>query len=90
MTVDAGREEGPMGKELTTAELADAVPCPRGSVAHDAALANVQPSRRIAKDGSEWKLWPAHAVRAIRRVRAERKATFRPNGRRRGRKRASR
>lgn len=72
MSVDAGRKEEGMGKELTTAELEKAVPCPRGSITYLALKAGIRPLRHERRGGHVWKIWPACAVPAIRRVRKER------------------
>ncbi len=61
-----------MDEVLTTAELAEAIPCPRGSVDYLAGLAGVQPRREV-RNGQSWKLWPSAAVPKLRRVRKQRR-----------------
>lgn len=77
MTADEGTEGGNVKRGLTRAELADAIPCPVGSVTYWAAIAGVQPLRYETRSGQSWRVWSVDAVAKMRRAVKQRRTAGR-------------
>lgn len=64
-----------MPRELTRSELADAIPCPIGSVDWLAGRAGVTPIRTERRNGQDWRIWGADAVARMRRAKRKQRRT---------------